>query len=98
MVTHFDFLPLVSEIAGIGYSVKDFPDIILDREAEPDPSPVYPLEDWQFVCPSLVFFYLPDKDTKMYDCVKVLSDLEFGINTQCIVQNKVCEQKRGVDQ
>ena len=97
MMTQFDFLPLVSEIAGIGYSMKGL-DVISDRMAEPDPSPVYPLEDWQFVCPSLVFFYLPEKRTDMYNCVKMLSDIEFGINTQCIVQNNVCAQKRGVDQ
>lgn len=98
MISFSYFSFSVSDVAGIEYRLDGQDQIVPESEVMPNPRPYYEMEDWQFECPALVFFYLPDKRSDLYDCVKALSDLEFGVNTQCIVQETCSRQKRGLEQ
>ena len=83
----------VSDCTPFGYELPQWDYIIPSDMPHRHQPPVYPLEDWQFECPAMVFVYLPNKRTDIYDCVKMLSDLEFGISSQCIVQSTVQKQQ-----
>jgi hypothetical protein len=51
------------------------------------------VENWQIECPAMIFCFLPDVDTTLYNCVKAVCDLMIGTNTQCIVQATAARQK-----
>jgi hypothetical protein len=89
----------MSDIDCVGYKNNEKNCIYRDREAEPNPQPIFMLEDWQYECPALVFVYLPEKKrTDLYDYVKLLSDVQFGINSQCMVQETCSSQGRRIRQ
>lgn len=90
----------VNEIKAIGYRICDGDGNVRDDgimatlNEVANATPLNPVEPWQYQCPSIVFFYIPEKRTDIYDCIKALSDLEFGINTQCMVQETCNRQNR----
>jgi len=73
-------------------STPHFSDVFFDTALLPRPDLI--LGSWQIQCPSIVFFYLPDDSKDVYNCIKMIGDIEFGINTQCMVQQK-CQKNRG---
>lgn len=80
----------------IGYQTSPGSKPRPSEEFDPVPVPIKDLviEKWQIQVPSIVFFFLPDDSKDVYDRIKMLSDIEFGVNTQCLVQqsNKRMEQ------
>ena len=95
-LTFFLPCPVARDITEIGYELRledNSVITVLASEANPNPEPIFPLESWQYQCPSIVFFYITKKETHTYDCIKALSDLEYGINTQVIVQKTYKAQK-----
>ena len=93
VIENFSYLPNNIEV---GFYITGRPELSSSQVI--DPQPLYELELWQVECPALVFFYLPEKETMAYDCVKFLSDVFFGINTQCFVHKTLTNQKRGPQQ
>ena len=82
---------VVDDIGEVGYKVlsgDQVETIVFDE----NPTPLYELQHWQYECPALIFVYLPENRTDLYDCVKLMCDLEFGINSQCIVQETAKRQ------
>jgi hypothetical protein len=76
----------VDGIQEIGYRFVDDPrEVMPESCASPDPRPRFPLEDWQVEFLSIVFFIIPERKTDIYDRIKMLSDIEFRVNTQVIV-------------
>jgi hypothetical protein len=90
---------VVDEFQEIGWKILDFDNFIAaEDEAMPNPRPAFELEDWQIECPAIVFVYAADNSTAQYDCVKMFSDFQFGVQCQYIVQEKCAAQGRRIGQ
>jgi hypothetical protein len=68
--------------------------LIAETDVNPNPEPLWPLKESQVECPAMIIFYIPEKRTDIYDCIKMISDIELGISTQVIVQKTCSGQKR----
>jgi hypothetical protein len=68
--------------------------LIAETDVKANPDPLWPLQESQIECPAMVIFYIPEKRTDLYDCIKMISDIELGISTQVIVQKTCSGQKR----
>jgi len=55
--------------------------------------PVTIAEDWQIECPSVVFCQLPDDGAGRYNLIKLMSNFEFGVQSQCFLGSKFSQQK-----
>lgn len=89
-----------------GFEPRDFGfrtqgwDAIITCDEIADIKPIVDVEDpeRQIECPSMIFCYLPDTGTRLYENVKTICDFYPGVNSQCIVQAKVRSQTRGTEQ
>lgn len=104
MVSHFAILSshylLISKakhrtvhVQSVGYKVPNWNPIIQSSEIS-DMKLYNAIDEWQLECPSILFCYLPEKETGPYNCVKSICDLFIGGNTQCIVQKTASAQKQ----
>jgi hypothetical protein len=79
----------VDDVQEVGYRFIDTPNVVHPESvALPDPVPAFPLPYSSIELPAVVFFHLSERRTDIYNCIKMLSDIKFGVNTQVIVQEK----------
>jgi hypothetical protein len=51
-----------------------------------------PLSDWQIECPSMIFCYISEVDTALYNLLKTVCDISVGLNSQILVKAKASAQ------
>lgn len=83
-------------IDGFGFKTEGWDQIIQPSEVS-DMKAIEPIEHWQIECPAMIFLYLPENGTTVYNCAKTICDLQVGVNSQMIVQATAAKQ-RSLDQ
>lgn len=79
----------------IGFKAENWEPIIqTDEISKIEPLESVRVEEWQIEACGFLVCFLPQHDTKLYNCVKTFCDLELGCNSQCVVQLKVGQQRR----
>lgn len=43
-------------------------------------------------CPEIVFFYIPTRDTRLYNLIKLISNLDDGVQSQILVHESFKKQ------
>lgn len=66
--------------------------ITIDEKDIADTEAFSVLNDWQIECPSMVFCYISDVDTAMYNLLKTICDISVGLNSQIIVKARASSQ------
>lgn len=74
-----------------GFELQDG-QLVHDREVQNTKSLVT-VQREKIECPSIVFVRLQNDNSEVYNFVKLLSNLEFGVQSQCFVQTKYSSQR-----